>query len=94
MPPTYRSKWQPRSVRRPDNGDFFSLTEAWAFVQRQMEEGIEIEIIILKQPPGKAGFVIKAPGYGGEVIYIKLQLVGDKVIGRSFHTSQLPGGDD
>jgi hypothetical protein len=90
MPPNYRSKWQPRAVRHPESGEPFSPVEAWHFAQHNMEQGCEIEAITLSLPPGKTGFVIHAAGYAGEMIYIKLQIVGSRVIGRSFHVSEKP----
>lgn len=94
MPPNYRSKWQPRAVRKPGSGELFSPGEAWEFVKDKLEGNVEIEMMILDLPPGKTGFVMKVPGYRAEVIYIKLQLVGSKVIGRSFHVSEVPSGKD
>lgn len=44
-------------------------------------------MIELDIPRGKTGYVMKLDGYGGDEIYIKLQLAGEFVIGRSFHAS-------
>jgi len=79
--------WAPYEVRKPGSGDAFTADSCWTFVADLIEGGVDIETIMLDQPPGKTGYVIKVDGFGGDRIYIKLQLVGGKVIGRSFHAS-------
>jgi hypothetical protein len=49
-------------------------------------DGAEIEEIILDKPFGKKAYVMKLLGVQSQ-IYIKLQLGGCEVIGRSFHLS-------
>ncbi|BBD02447.1 hypothetical protein YGS_C2P0461 [Sphingobium sp. YG1] len=46
-----------------------------------------METISLAKPAGKTGYVMIVEGFGGEKIYIKLQLGSGQVIGRSFHIS-------
>ena len=46
-----------------------------------------METITLDKPPGKIGYVMLVDGNYSEKIYIKLEIVGEKVFGRSFHAS-------
>ena len=46
-----------------------------------------MECVILEQPPGKKGYVMK-PDIGAKSVYIKFQMGAGKVIGRSFHYSE------
>jgi hypothetical protein len=47
-----------------------------------------IEEVVLDKPPGKIGYVLKLPGANNRKIYVKLQVCGDHVRGRSFHESE------
>ena len=47
-----------------------------------------IEEITLDKQPSKTGYVLKLPGAGKHKIYVKLQVCGDHVKGRSFHESE------
>jgi hypothetical protein len=56
-----------------------------------IRSGVDIEIIELQFPPGKKAYVMLVPSHDRKIpIYIKLQLGGDSVIGRSFHYSTHP----
>lgn len=68
-------------------GDYFTEDAAWAFIAELVESGHEIEVLSLDNPPGKKGYVMKAPSVGNETIYIKFMLGDDCVYGRSFHPS-------
>ena len=80
--------WAPTECRCPVQGEPFTPDGAWQFVVQQLEEGCAIEEIVLEKPPGKKGYVLIVKGWGGEEIYIKLQLGSGMVIGRSFHLSR------
>ena len=84
--------WRPGSVRNP-HGTFdthFTDASAWEFVATQLEANCEVEIIILERPPGAKCYVVNTRVSPDEPpIYIKLQLQGTKIIGRSFHYSEL-----
>jgi hypothetical protein len=82
------TEWQPRTLRDPRAPeDYFTDDSAWEFVAECLESGCYVEVVELRLPPGKKGFVFKAAsGTRGEHIYIKLQLGSETVIGRSFHT--------
>ncbi|MDO8838749.1 MAG: hypothetical protein Q7V31_07440 [Parvibaculum sp.] len=79
--------WEPTNVRRPDSGEAFTPDNAWTFVAELLEGGVDVETITLDKPLGRTGYVIICDGWSGEKIYIKLQLVSGKVVGRSFHVS-------
>lgn len=71
----------------PEHREPFTADGCWSFVADAIAAGAAVEVIALKQPPGKRGFVIMLPGMDGAVIYVKLQLLSDVVLGRSFHLS-------
>lgn len=79
--------WAPYEVRNPASGDTFTADSAWEFVADLIDGGIEITTITLDNPPGKTGYVILVDGFGGDRIYIKLQIGSGIIIGRSFHAS-------
>lgn len=85
--PARPTHWAPASVIDPQTGDPFTEESAWEFVIAALEDGEDIELVTLEKPPGKKGYVMKLPGNGGCTIYVKLQLGGGVVIGRSFHVS-------
>jgi hypothetical protein len=62
---------------------------AWELIASRLEEGHEVETIILDQPPGKTGYVMKIDLHPGRpLLYVKLELGSGVVIGRSFHESE------
>ena len=80
-------KWHPTSVCEMGSTSPFTEAGAWEFIACLIEDGTEIETIILDKPPGKTGYVMLVQGNYNERIYIKLEIVGEKVFGRSFHAS-------
>lgn len=87
--PEAPTDWRPQTVRNPTReNEYFTEDSAWEYVAQCIEDGVSIEVISLRKPPGKSGYVLKLPGYPrGVEIYVKLQLGSSKVIGRSFHES-------
>lgn len=84
-------RWYPTEVRRPDSEYYFTDAGAWEFIADRIEAGDPVEEIVLDHPPGKSGFVMKIPGVDANlVIYVKLELGGGIVFGRSFHYSEKP----
>ena len=80
--------WRPQTVRNPSShlGMAFSEAEAWELITTKLEEGHSVETITLDQPKGKIGYVMKiCLTKDSPSLYVKLQLQGQKVIGRSFH---------
>ena len=86
--PSRPTHWAPYEVRRPDSGEAFTADGAWNFIVELLEGGCDIEEIVLAQPPGRRAYVILVDGWAGDKIYIKLQLGGGVIIGRSFHMSK------
>ena len=80
--------WRPHTVLDPESGQPFTEPGAWAFIADLIEQGEPIECVELQRPPGKTGYVM-TPCRGGRRIYIKFQLGAGKIIGRSFHYSEV-----
>jgi len=82
------SKWHPEQVLDPRSNQCFTENGAWEFVTELLENGHGVEEIVLQDPAGKMGYVMKvAIGAGRPPLYVKLQLGSGVVIGRSFHYS-------
>ncbi len=80
------TKWHPDKVENPETGFVFTEAECLDFIETTLKSGHPIETIDLSKPKGKKGYVMKVkPIPGGRVIYIKLQIGVDVLIGRSFH---------
>lgn len=88
------TKWHPTSLVHPETGEPFTEDNCWSFVAGAIDGGEPVEVIELKRPVGKRGFVMKLAGHEATTIYVKLQLLSDKVLGRSFHQSRGPGDED
>lgn len=91
---TAPTKWHPTSLRHPESGEPFTEDNCWTFIAHAIAAGAEVEEMVLRRPLGKRGFVLKLEGHGGVIIYVKLQLLADKVFGRSFHESVGPDDED
>ena len=85
--PTRPTHWAPNTVTDPSTGQPFTEDSAWLFVAAAISNGAELKELILHKPPGKKAYVMLIPGKQSQ-IYVKLELGGREVIGRSFHTSQ------
>jgi hypothetical protein len=85
--PERPTKWHPTSLLHPEGGEPFTVDNCWAFIAAAIGAGTPVEAIELRKPQGKRGYVMKLQGHGGVVIYVKLQLLSDVVLGRSFHQS-------
>lgn len=83
------TRWSPGTVVDPDdeNGRCFTSYRAWEYVADRLDAGDAVEVLILDQPPGKKGYVLKIPQANGQILYVKLQLFPPGVLGRSFHYS-------
>lgn len=80
-------KWHPTSVCEAGSTTPFTEAGAWEFIACLIEDGTKIDVITLNKPPGKIGYVMLVQGNYNEKIYIKLEIVGEMVFGRSFHAS-------
>jgi hypothetical protein len=64
----------------------FAPREAWYFICECLDSGAPIREVELRQPPGAVAYELIV-SLGDRQLYIKLQLTGDRVLGRSFHYS-------
>ena len=80
-------RWHPTSVCDLGSTTPFTESGAWEFIACHIEDGTQIKTITLDKPPDKIGYVMLVGGNCNEKIYIKLEIVGEKVFGRSFHAS-------
>ena len=83
--------WRPTEVRDPEGGfsPFFTDAAAWELIADKLEEEHEVEVVELRKPPGAKGYVMKIDlGPDVPTLYVKLQLRGGQVVGRSFHYSE------
>lgn len=81
--------WNPRAVGSPRSGLPMNDNDAWNLIAELAETGHPIQKIKLDQPEGEIGYVMIADGYANAPdIYMKVQLKGPGVIGRSFHNSK------
>jgi len=76
------------TVTNPETGLQFTDISAWHFIARIADEGADIEEMTLENPRGDTGYVIKVQlEVTAPELYIKVQLKGGKIWGRSFHYS-------
>lgn len=70
----------------------FSDSAAWALIVSCLQDdSIELVEIELRKPPGKKGYVMRISlSEAQPMLYVKLQLGGPGVIGRSFHNDEPP----
>ena len=83
--------WRPGEVPNPDGLllPYFDDYSAWELIACRLEDGHDVETVVLDQPPGTTGYVMKiALNPGRPPLYVKLQLDRGTVIGRSFHESE------
>ena len=80
--------WRPLEVLSPESGLPFSNSGAWEFIAHCLDEGWPMTEIILEKPPGQRAYVI-TPHLGSRRLYIKLQLRNGRLLGRSFHYSEV-----
>lgn len=90
--PSRPTEWKPWEVANP-NGEFdthFTEPAAWELIASALEDGHEVEVVQLRQPPGRKAYVMKIKlDDDSPLLYIKLQLGAGKVIDRSFHYSKV-----
>ena len=85
------TEWRPQQVRNPEGviASHFSDAEAWELIASLLERGHPVEVVELRHPPGATGYVMMVDlGVHDPPIYVKLQLGGGRIIGRSFHYSE------
>jgi hypothetical protein len=87
-PPERPSEWRPESVIDPETKQPFTPAGAWEFIADVLDNKPEIplETVTLRRPQGRTAYVLKVP-LQEKLLYIKLELGTNVVIGRSFHYS-------
>jgi hypothetical protein len=81
--------WRATSITDPRSNEAFTEVGAWEYVAESLLRGVDVELIELRVPPGKTGYVMLLPSCRPETpIYVKLQISGKFVVGRSFHYSE------
>lgn len=93
---TAPTQWNPTEVRNPDGilDSHFTDSSAWELIASRLEDGEPVEVVELRRPRGKVGYVMQlrlqadAPR-----VYVKLQLGSGRIFGRSFHYSLRPAED-
>ena len=89
--PSAPTDWRPTQIRRAEGGfsPYFTDAAAWELIADKLEQGHEVEVVELHKPPGAKGYVMKIDlGPDVPTLYVKLQLRGRQVVGRSFHYSE------
>jgi hypothetical protein len=78
-------------VRNPDGvlDRYFTSLTAWELIATRLEDGEEVEVIELRKPKGAKGYVMRID-LGPEIprLYVKLQMRGGVIFGRSFHYTE------
>ncbi len=83
-------RWQPEQVNNPESGMPFTEAGAWHFIADQLEQGAPVESLPMEKPANTIGYVLKIDiEMGRPQLYIKIQLASRRVIGRSFHYSEI-----
>ncbi len=79
--------WNPGGVCDPrQDQTVFTEAGAWEFIADLLDDGCEVETKLLDSPPGGKGYVILTSGGAGKPdVYIKFQVIGNRIFGRSFH---------
>ena len=86
--PERPTRWEPEEAINPETGLSFSPNGAWDFIATCVEGGQEIEVIPLRRPPGATAYVMKIQLVANRPrLYVKVELRGGRILGRSFHES-------
>ena len=88
---TRPTDWRPGQVRNPLGSldGYFTDAAAWDLIASKLEEGHEVEVVQLREPPGRTGYVMKIELEADKpLLYVKLELGSGRVFGRSFHYSE------
>lgn len=86
--------WQPTSITNPEFELPFTGAGAWQYIADLIESGHPFDEVELRKPKGAKGYVAKKELADGKVIYMKIELCGNFIFGRSFHYDQPPDERD
>ena len=89
--PEMPCRWQPTTVTNPETDMPFDDISAWHKIADLAEEGCPLEEVVLEQPQGEKAYVMIVPlNPALPNLYIKVQMKGQYIFGRSFHYSNRP----
>lgn len=86
VPRNLPCRFTPNDVVNPNTGMYFDMVTAWYFIADLAESGHPIGEIMLDNPKGEKAYVmVVASEKDFSGVYIKVQLKGNMIYGRSFH---------
>jgi hypothetical protein len=82
------TEWTPGKVINPEVDMPFTEAGAWHFVGELLDAGHPIQEVSLRHSHGEVAYVMRVDLKPGTPrLYVKLQLKGARICGRSFHYS-------
>jgi hypothetical protein len=82
------SDWSPQTITSPENGMPFTQAGAWELIAELAQGGHPMREICLDRPPGDIAYEFLVDlAAATTTLYIKVQIKGGCIIGRSFHAS-------
>lgn len=80
---------RPWEILCPESGLPLAEASMWSQIVRLLESGIPLKRTPIRQPSGEIAWVCRARlAPNSPLIYIKLQILGSRVLLRSFHTDE------
>lgn len=54
------TEWRPQEVRNPNGllAPYFTDPDAWELIASRLERGHQVEVVELRKPPGRIGYVM------------------------------------
>jgi hypothetical protein len=83
------SEWMPTQVLNPETDMPYSDSSAWLLIAELLEsDNCPFREVSLRKPPGALGYEALIPSHKNTPpLYIKIQLMSGRILGRSFHYS-------
>lgn len=80
--------WAPQSVWDARFDMYFTSEGAWSYIIEVLESGHRFTPTTMDKPPNTIAYeTVIDRGLGLPPLYIKVQILGGKILGRSFHNS-------
>ena len=80
--------WRPQNILNPESGMPFTDASAWELIAERLENGHPVRQQTLEKPPGAQAVVLEVDlGPTQAILFVKIQIGAERVIGRSFHPS-------
>lgn len=62
---------------------------AWELIASKLEDGHDVETVVLRKPAGATGYVMKIKiNPNAPTLYVKVELRSGRILGRSFHYTE------